>query len=205
MPSLKVAVQLAPWLQERVRNVAKLKDQLLAEGLYPANIAICPDQHRDPMRAFIGTLSALGESAGLAMEDDVLLCNGFLERVQEAVDQAPDNLPLQFFSLKPTDVERGTGTRAPSSFSSTPCVYYPPGMAADLVDYYERTPLWRDGHPEHPTGTDLLVRDYLVKTKTPYWLVMPNLVDHQRFESAINARRSKSRQSVQFIDTLGEN
>lgn len=205
MFSLSVAIQLAPWMQERVRNVAQVKDQLLAEGLGPADITIYPDQHRDPMRAFIGTLSALGESEGLVMEDDVVLCQNFLERVQEAVNLAPDTLPLQFFSLKPTDIERGTGTRAPSSFLGNLCVYYPPGMAADLVAYYEKTPLWKDGHPEHPTGTDLLVRDYLVTTKTPYVQIMPNLVDHQRFESAINTRRSKSRQSVQFANRPGAN
>lgn len=197
---LHAAVQLAPWLQERVKNVSRLKGELTAQGLEAENFHVHGDKLRDPVRAFIDTLRTVGENAALVMEDDIQLCSDFLSKAQEVIEANPEVL-VQFFTLKPSDVERGSGMRAPSSFLSNCCVYYPEGMAHDVVRYYENSDDWSSGHSKHPTGQDLLVREYLVKTKQPYWLQIPTLANHLPVTSAIDSRRSKKRQSPNFEDS----
>lgn len=197
---LHAAVQLAPWLQERVKNVARLKSELTLQGLEAENFHVHGDKLRDPVRAFIDTLRTVGNHAALVMEDDIQLCEDFLEKAQQVISEHPGVL-IQFFTLKPSDVERGSGMRAPSSFLSNCCVYYPEGMAQDVVRYYENSSEWSAGHSQHPTGQDLLVREYLVKTKQPYWIELPTLANHLPVTSAIDPRRSKKRQSPHFKDS----
>ena len=156
------------------------------------NAEWCFDRHRDAWETFLRAMSMAGGDAHLAMEEDVLLTVGFLGKVAEVVRQRPNEV-IQFFSMRGEDTI--TGSRYSSNFCMNQCTHYPNGYASAIVEFAGR---W-ERRAEHPTGTDLMVNDFLKSRKEKHWIHIPNLVDHLSLQSAIGGR-SRGRQSKTFKD-----
>ena len=169
------------------RDVSILLDQLKDVGLYV-------DKNKKPLESFIETLKLAKDESALYMEDDIILSKDFIDDTSSFINMNKNNV-INFWTLKKSIKE--TTLMLSSSFMSNLCVYFPNHHIKGLIDFYNKG--W-SGIKEHPTGMDLMVRDYLVATKTKYWLYQPSLVQHKKIVSAINPKRSKYRQSITFKD-----
>ena len=110
-----------------------------------------------------------------------------------AMAMAGPDAVIQFFSRRGADLV--LGSRWDSTFSCSVCFYAPPGYSAGILAF---APGWMQQHPEHPTGFDLVVNDYLRLRRERHWIHVPNAVDHRAGRSAIDGRRSSRRFSRTF-------
>lgn len=148
------------------------------------------------MKTFIKCLT-IPSGDMLYLEDDAILCKDFLKKVEKTLDELGRDKIVQFFSLKKT-IEKTTLMNG-STYCGNVCLFIPNKIRKEFIDYYFE---WKDSKVaiENPTAMDYLVRDYLKKTKQKYYLIVPNLVQHQIGKSVINPRRSSKRVSRYFID-----
>lgn len=127
------------------------------------------------------------------LEDDIILCNNFINRILEIINQHPSDV-IQFFSMRKDDLTVGTRYINGSKFLMGQCFYIPEYLSLSLYAYsynWERI-------KEHPTGLDTMISDFLKLNKINYLNIVPNLVDHQCVKSRIDPRRSTKRQSLTF-------
>lgn len=152
------------------------------------------DQTRNAMDTFREALRVVGQCAAVHMEDDVILTNRFVEKLMSGIGDGMS--VVQFFSLRKSDLEFGTRLEPGRTFLMGQCFYLPSGMSADILAFSREWP----GLDKHPTGLDTMVGDFLRSRKVRYRLHVPSLVQHRNCRSAINPRRSSSRQSPSFED-----
>lgn len=156
-------------------------------------LIICKDMIRNAMDTFRMSMAMVGDSACVNMEDDIVLCNDFHNRILEEIAKRPDDV-IQFFSMRKDDLTVGSRYITGSKYLMNQCFYLPKGMSADILKYMDS---W-GRYDEHPTGCDTLMADYFKEHKIRYWNVVPNLVDHLPVKSRIDPRRSTKRQSLTF-------
>lgn len=151
----------------------------------------CFDQKRNAMDTFLRALEMAGSQSAVHMEDDTILCDGFVQKLEAAIAQHPHHV-VQFFSMRSADLT--VGSRWDGDFMMGQCFYLPPGYSEQIRNYYEYWP----NKEKHPTGLDTMVCDWLKFRRMKYWLHVPSLVDHRDCKSLINPRRSTKRQSKTF-------
>lgn len=135
-----------------------------------------------------------GEYPTVQMDDDIIFCNNFYERILTEIHKRPDDV-IQFFSMRKADLSIGSRYENGSNFMMQQCYYLPAGLANELYNYaieYEKT-MTEKGCP-----TDILMQKYFKSNKIKYWVVVPNLVNHIDGVSVIDKRRSSKRQSLTF-------
>ena len=76
--------------------------------------------------------------------------------------------------------------------------FIPKEMRLELIKYFNEVWSKSQCFKDNPTAMDYLVRDFLKDNKYKYWLVVPNLIQHQERKSVIDPRRSSKRQSLYF-------
>ena len=157
-------------------------------------LEICCDVDRNAMHTFKAALEKAGDSPCVHMEDDVVLCNNFKQRIIAEIEKRPNEV-IQFFSMRKADLTQGSRYISGSLFCCALCFYLPKGMSAELLSFMDE---WtRFG--EHPNGLDYpLTSCFLGSKKVKYWNVCPNLVDHKQVKSRINPKRSTKRVSLTF-------
>lgn len=156
-------------------------------------LRLCVDKEFDAMKNFLASMRMTNNPA-VHIEDDIILCDGFYEKIIEAVNQYPDKV-INFFSLRQVDYEIGKPFLvAGSRFMMNQCFYVPAMMGPAIADYYERWPKKKI----HPTGYDILMADFFVENKMQYVQWFPHLVNHQETKSLINPRRSSKRTDKMF-------
>ena len=153
------------------------------------------DRGGNAREAWLAVMRSLGTDAGVVVEDDIVIAKGFCSKIETAVNERPGEL-IQFHSRMKDDITIGSRYRAGSTFCGNLTVYFPAGMAAELVEYSKITGRWETD----PTGYDLVMADYMKGKKIRYWNYSPSLSDHLPLTSAIDPRRSKHRRSTTFQD-----
>lgn len=171
-------------VRERAEFIAYLQREL-------PSAEWCFDERRDAMDTFLRALNMAGDDPVVHMEEDVILCKGFLEKLEREIAARPENV-VQFFSMRKADLE--IGSRWDNNFLMGQCFYLPRGVSRAIYDFHT---LW-PGKTIHPTGLDNMVSDWLKSRKEKYWIHVPSLVDHRVTKSAINPKRSTKRQSLTF-------
>lgn len=156
-------------------------------------LEICRDRTHNAMDTFFLSLEMAGDAPCVNMEDDIVLCDDFSERLSEQIRGHEDDV-IQFFSMRKDDMTVGSRYINGSAFCMNQCFYLPAGMSRELLEFGKN---W-ERIKEHPTGYDYLMADYFKLHKIKYWNVVPNLVDHLPMKSRINPRRSTKRQSYTF-------
>lgn len=137
-------------------------------------------------------LAALGDSPGIIFEDDIIFCNGFLDKAKKEIAEHPDTL-MQFFT---GHLRNYTESQYIDDFVGfTQSTYFPKGMAKDILSY---SYMWH-GLLKVFTGTDCIISAYRTYHKLKTWVVVPNLIQHMDLVSEVNPSRSKKRQSPNFI------
>jgi len=179
---LEYILRVYPLSKERVLNAQKI--------IAAADCSIVEDTNSNAYDTFVAALKAARGKDVVHLEDDIMLCRNFTERVEGFVARNKSNV-VNFFS-------RGLNTEtryaSGSSFIYTQCFYVSRAISDSLYEYslswYRRT--------EHPTGIDYMVGDFLKSRKMRYLVHVPSLVQHLPFKSVIDKRRSTKRQSKTF-------
>lgn len=167
------------------RNIDHLKAQI-------PNLIVIQNEESG-MAAFVEAMLEAGDEAALHLEDDIILCPDFVNKVEEIVSKHEDDV-IQFFSMRKDDLTIGTRYIPGYRFMMNQCFYLPSGMSKALAEYKTT---WKRIE-EHPTGYDILMADYFKERGIRYLNIVPNLVDHVECKSIINPRRSSKRQSFTF-------
>jgi hypothetical protein len=171
---------------DRVENV-----QRMLEAVPDARVVW--DQTRNSMDTWMSALYEAGDEAILQLEDDIRLAPGFRDKAEKAISERPDSI-IQFFSMRKADLD--VGSRWDRSFVMGQCTYYPAGYCKQIAEF--SVEFRRITHGTLEYATDYMVRDWLKRRKEPYWIHVPNLVDHLPIQSAVDPRRSKGRSSKTF-------
>ena len=156
-------------------------------------LEIARDRKHDAMDTFKLSLEMAGDDPCVHLEDDIILCDDFVRRVEAEIAKRPNDV-IQFFSMRKDDLTVGSRYIRGSLFCMNQCYYIPPGMGTKLLAYMD---VW-DRYDTEPNAYDYLMADFFKLHKIKYWNVCPNLVDHKVVKSRINPRRSTKRQSFTF-------
>lgn len=165
------------------------------------NLIVNYDDFEDPgvfcstaWKNYMRGLKIAGDEATVQMDDDIILCDNFYEKILNEINKRPNDV-IQFFSMRKDDLTIGSRYISGARFMMNQCVYLPAGLAKKIYDFskeYEKNP--------HDTMVpiDLVMATYFKQKKIKYWNCVPNLVDHIEGKSAIDKRRSSKRQSLTF-------
>lgn len=154
------------------------------------------DTERKPIKSFIDQLKYISDEDAVFLEDDVILCKNFKDRVEEVIKQYP-NCIINFFD----DPYRYylTETRPGIRFRQNQCTYYPKGIARQVAEKMEE--IW----PKYPKEKqyDFLQSYAMDELGMSYVSYRPCLVQHKHMESIINPNLGL-RSTLYFIDYIEE-
>lgn len=141
------------------------------------------------------------DEAVVHFEDDVCLTVDFIEKAAAVISDHENDI-IQFFSRSVRDAR--DGSRWQSTFSCSPCVYFPCGVSRKIAAFYD-SPEWATEKSANPSGTDLLVNKWLSTHGLRHWVHIPSLVEHSCEPSMIGTLgygrdRSHYRQAKTFSD-----
>ncbi len=180
----------------QVQNYKRELNETYARELSDCGYEVVEDTGDGAMKTFLNCL-VCGDGDMLYLEDDAILCKDFIKKVDKELDELGRDKIVQFFSLKKS-VDKTT-LMGGGTYCGNVCLFIPNKIRLGILKFYEE---WKNSKVgvENPTAMDYLVRDYLKKTKQKYYLVVPNLVQHQVGKSVIDPRRSSKRQSLYYIE-----
>lgn len=183
-----VLIRAVPWDVRRSRRARELAQR--AAGL------IIWDEIHDGYDTWMNALNyaAMLNRAAIHLEDDVRLTNGWQAKAEAVIAARPHQV-IQFFSNRAADVRDGSRDEPGRSFLMTQCFYVPARLAGPLAAY---APRWPGRRGLHPTEYDRGLADFLDRRGESYHLHVPSLVQHERWPSAISAKRTAVRQSRTF-------
>lgn len=179
-------IQAIPWEPRRAAQARHLSE--VTDG------TVVWDTTHHAFDTWRSVLTTIGNSAAIILEDDVIVCDDWRTKVEAVIREYPE-VVIQFFSMRGDDLTVGSRWQAGRTFLMNQCYYLPEGAAKALLEY---TQDWAQRHPEHPTGYDVAMAEWLKVTKQKYWTHVPSLVQHQPWRSEINPRRPRNRQSRTF-------
>lgn len=147
------------------------------------------------METFMKSVKLSENDNCLNMEDDIILCNDFLKKVQAVIDKYPNKV-ISFFTLK--NRPNGENFEKGRTFCMNQCVYMPAWFNKMLLEYY---PIWLQTEKGKQPGYayDYMMGDLLSLIDEDYILYQPSLVQHLEMKSRIDKKRSSKRQSKTFV------
>lgn len=183
---MRYIVRHVDTMPERVECVSEMQKQI-------PDLIVVRDVKHQAMDTLLRALEAAGDDSCIHIEDDLELCNEFVERSSRFIAMTP-YIPIVFYSAS---VKR-TELRPASSFYTTTCFYLPEGMSADVLDFYHNR--WDETvkGKDDPDWTDLLLSRYLVSIHQPYLQLSPGIVQHKLGKSAISPYHNSKRQTQYF-------
>lgn len=154
--------------------------------------------HKFP-NIFVEQLRAINEYDAVLMEDDIILCRDFDNRIKEVISRFPREI-INFFTLP---MEYLMPISVPDSAKScyNQCMYFPKGVAGKLADIIEKYNI-NNGK----NTPEMMIK--IAKCRNPYLTIInyrPCLVQHIDNNSLIgNDIKVGHRRSPYFIDYLDE-
>lgn len=186
--------------EERRANAEKIK------SVIPELEIVCADISKDDLweKHLATMLTNPSEYDGVVMmEDDVILCENFRERLAKVVAKHQNDV-IQFFERALSKTPLTKGYQPGSNFFSCVCYYMPApltqlfsdeGMKSDFKKWFAK----RDEPWSYPI--DRYIAYVLGAKKLSYWRESPYLVQHSAMKSTLGNRSTK-RQSRYFVDDL---
>jgi hypothetical protein len=178
-----------------VRHVPEREQWLSHLQQHIPNLEIVRDRERVARTTFLAALELAGDDAAVHLEDDIVLTNDFVAKIEAVVAEHAKRV-VQFFSLRKRDPELGSRLMPGRSFLMAQCFYLPAGWGPSLRANEVTWPRPTTGY----AGTsDKMIQDWLAARRVSYWLHVPSLVQHRPIPSAINPKRPRVRQSPSFV------
>lgn len=143
---------------------------------------------------YIKSLRELGMEAGMILEDDCIIPDRFMERVDAEIAKRPDDI-INFFSRRSDDLTIGERYINGGSYSYNVCTYFPKHICTSIADFIEAKYLVGS---LDSSDTDIGFQQWMKLNKRRYWQVVPNTVDHAKGPSSIDTSRQWDRSSKTF-------
>lgn len=182
---------------ERIENAKKIASQIPDCILYYGD-------NDNVFDKFINCFRLEPEYDGLVLlEDDIILCKDFYNRIIKEIEKKPDDV-ISFFESPLSKKELKSCYMAPSKFLYNQCNYYPCKICKLIPDdcMIDRFKKWYYKPWKYPS--DEYVNYVLVNHGVRYYMKVPFLVQHLSWKSTWGAR-GKIRQTKYFIDDVGVN
>lgn len=190
---VKIIIRGVPDRQEYIDYLNRVLPE--AEWCIDNRFNVEPDRRVRHMKNFIDALMMASDIPCVHMEEDVIITNDFINKLNFTINQRPNEL-IQFFSMRGDDIKKGS--RYDNNYIMNQCFYLPAGYGKQIAEYYKS---WGKLE-ELPSGSDLMINDWLKSRKEKYWIHVPSLVEHRVTMSMIDKRRPRKRQSKTFIDPI---
>lgn len=152
------------------------------------------DIERKPVESFIKQLKYISQWDSVLLEDDLILCKDFKNRIEEVIKQYPNKI-INFFT-RPNDYFT---THESSIFAYNQCTYYPQGVALQIAIEMEK---WFIKNPR--SQYDILENNALRELGLTHMQYRPCLVQHLDNDSLIGNVAKGYRRTPYFIDYLTE-
>lgn len=179
MTQIPVFIQAVPWEQDRVKNAVALARETGA--------VIVWDRNHSPLDTYLEVLRAMGDSAGILLEDDVVLAPQWRDRIEAVIAEHPGDV-IRFWCK---ERQFGSLWLEGRDFYGNLCVYFPAGVAADFLAYVQTVKRDEFYH-------DLQFGRFLAKRKRRFLSYEPSLVQHMTWESVVKSKRRRNRVSPSF-------
>ena len=150
------------------------------------------DKEHKPIDSFIKQLEIISEEDAILLEDDLILCRNFKNRIEEVIKKYPDKI-INFFTFP----KQYFKTREYQKFLWNQCTYYPKGVAKKVAEAMKIV------RTENDKQYDILENNALEKLKLTHIQYRPCLVQHLDGKSLIGNHES-GRMCIYFIDYLDE-
>ena len=162
---------------------------------YDINYETLVDTEHKPIKSFINQLKYISSDDSILLEDDLILCKNFKERIEEIIAQYPNSVinfyesPYDFYF---TEQRRGI------KYRFNQCTYYPKGVSKLIADKMEE--IW----PKYQNikQYDFLQAYAMDELGMSYISYRPCLVQHLNGRSIIG--NSENVSTLFFIDYIEE-
>lgn len=155
------------------------------------------DREHKPVESFIEQLKIISEGNSVLLEDDLILCKNFKQKIEEVINQFPNKI-INFFTF-PGEFFK---TREAQKFFWNQCTYYPKGVAKQLAEKMEEI---KDqvSQKYDRLQYDVLESEALKILGITHIQYRPCLVQHLDGRSLIGNGES-GRMTIYFVDYLNE-
>ena len=192
-------VMVSP-VEERKKNVENLKLQIPDLYVIEADRAKC-----DLFTIYLNSLDAEGYDGIVMLEDDIMLCEGFMGKITQVIHEHNADV-IQFFT-RALSKNLSRGYKNGGDFSSTVCNYYPASFCKllqnpEYIKYFKEV-YYPTKHEPWTYPIDTYIAFVLGYNHMKHWLELPFLVQHLALKSTLGNRSTK-RQSIYFIDDMKE-
>ena len=162
---------------------------------YDLDYKLLVDKDHKPVKSFINQLKYISQYDSVLLEDDLVLCNNFKDKIEKVINDNPDVI-INFFY----DPAKYYLTRLSTKFAYNQCTYYPKGIALKIAELIEQL------HASEPNlQYDVLENLALEMLELSHLQYRPCLVQHMDKNSLIQQNHIKySRMTIYFDDYLEE-
>ena len=188
---------------ERIACVNAIRQQV-------PELIVVEDKHNDPMGTFCKALSYDASRPIVQLEDDIELCNHFVDILAHRVNDAPHAI-INFFGHCGSKRTKSKWQKG-KYFLWLQCTYFPAGYGNMIAEYW---PTWRDVDSHKFTRTfpadwyykaetlfDRMVGAWLTSRDESYYISLPALVQHLPITSVIDPRLPVNRQNQTFTKAV---
>lgn len=161
---------------------------------YELDYELLVDKEKKPVESFIKQLKYISQFDSVLLEDDLILCKDFKNKIEDAIKRYPNDI-INFFQNPEYYFETGYD----SHFLWNQCTYYPKGIALTLANEMERL---RESMPN--AQYDTLECEALRKLGILHIVYRPCLVQHIDKGSLIQDSSCPARRTIYFEDYLNE-
>lgn len=161
---------------------------------YDLKYELLVDKEKKPVESFINQLKYISQHDSVLLEDDLILCKNFKDKIEEVIERYPNDI-INFF-YKPFGY---IVTHRSELFCWNQCTYYPKGIALKVANEMERV---RENMPKEQY--DILEDVALRNLGLTHIVYRPCLVQHIDNGSLIQDSSCPTRRTIYFEDYLNE-
>lgn len=153
------------------------------------------DKEHKPLKSLKEQLEHISEYNAVLLEDDIILCKDFKNRIEEVIDKYPDKI-INFFNAPQVWQEIIEN----DNFCFSQCRYYPKGIGHILAEQI---------NIHSPFQPCIALSSIAQRQHIPIMQYRPHLVQHLDLDSSFNIqiqykKYARVRRSYYFIDYLDE-
>lgn len=174
--------------------VRTTEDRVLDESFSQIDYELLVDKEHNSGKAFLEQLQYIStlDCDAVILEDDIILCNNFKERIEKVISEHPSDI-INFF----TDPMKYFDSQYSIDFIYNQCTYYPKGIIGNIPKIIIKR------HFQNKSQ-EVMMKRYLSSTCSKHYRYRPCLVQHIDKGSLMNHNVNFCRRSPYFIDYLDE-
>lgn len=143
-------------------------------------------------KAFLKQLEYVNDFDAVLLEDDLILCNNFKNRIEQVISKHSNDI-INFFTI-PEEYLKSDYLK---SFCYNQCTYFPKGIAKKIIEAF-------NSYGYNPYSAEKIMKKALKKLQMKHYVYRPCLVQHLDDGSLMNHNLSYKRRSPYFIEYLDE-